>query len=393
MNLILLFISLTLFSCQRMDTESGSFTPLANASEEIWVNSLTGDSIQPIINAFGDTVITGVAMPIRGRAMEPVNRKRTGTITYDRSDYIPLHSNSFDLLEELEVIPLSETQLTTIALNQNRYSIPSYVATNSSGDTIISGIPIEVTGKQIPAELSIPVVALEPRYLDDAVHDIQYLGKEQGLASPYIYKIIEDKGGNLWFGSDMEGLIRYDGEFFQTFTSKDGLPGNKVLSLLEDRSGNIWIGTEGGGVCRYDGANFIVFGKEQGLPFESVISLMEDRSGNLWFGSFTGLTKYDGYRFTHYTVKEGLPNEHVWSILEDAHGDIWLGTSDGLTRFSLPTDSEDGLFTHFDLYDNQNAHSIRALLEDRNGNIWIGGPGGICRMKPPEYGKGEASPI
>jgi ligand-binding sensor domain-containing protein len=65
---------------------------------------------------------------------------------------------------------------------------------------------------------------------------------------------LQDKNGNLWFGTTGEGVYRYDGKIFTQFTMKDGLLSNCVWSILEDNKGNIWFGTVEG-ICRYDGKN------------------------------------------------------------------------------------------------------------------------------------------
>ena len=66
---------------------------------------------------------------------------------------------------------------------------------------------------------------------------------------------LEDKEGNLWFGTTENGLYKYDGKTFQQFLIKDGLNSNYVTSLLEDSTGKIWIGTDKG-LCNYDGKSF-----------------------------------------------------------------------------------------------------------------------------------------
>ena len=59
--------------------------------------------------------------------------------------------------------------------------------------------------------------------------------------------IIEDKSGNLWLGGlGFNGLTKYDGKSFYSFTEKEGLSNNVVCSILQDKSGNIWIGTRFG---------------------------------------------------------------------------------------------------------------------------------------------------
>ncbi len=57
--------------------------------------------------------------------------------------------------------------------------------------------------------------------------------------------IVEERGGNLWFGT-WEGVSRYDGEQFVTFTTEDGLAHNRVYCILQDGEGNLWFGTQGG---------------------------------------------------------------------------------------------------------------------------------------------------
>jgi ligand-binding sensor domain-containing protein len=55
--------------------------------------------------------------------------------------------------------------------------------------------------------------------------------------------MLEDKSGNLWFGTYGGGVSKYDGKSFTHFTEKEGLSNNTVLSMLEDKSGNLWFGT------------------------------------------------------------------------------------------------------------------------------------------------------
>ena len=76
--------------------------------------------------------------------------------------------------------------------------------------------------------------------------------------SEYVVETFEDTKGNLWFETMSDGAARYDGKVFTHFTTQDGLCNNDVGSILEDKNGNIWFGTEGG-VCRYYGKAFNYF--------------------------------------------------------------------------------------------------------------------------------------
>jgi ligand-binding sensor domain-containing protein len=67
---------------------------------------------------------------------------------------------------------------------------------------------------------------------------------------------LQDKVGNLWFGTTGDGLFKYDGKSFTRFTTKDGLINNSIWSILEDRTGVLWVGTRETILHRFDGKRF-----------------------------------------------------------------------------------------------------------------------------------------
>lgn len=173
-------------------------------------------------------------------------------------------------------------------------------------------------------------------------------------ASPYnlsryaVYCILKDSKGNLWFGTQAEGVCLYDGKSFTWFTEK-GLAGPAVLGLFEDSKGNIWFGNNGSGLFRYDGKSLVNFTEEKGLgnkefgisgqpgpeTLARIYSINEDRNGNLWIGTVdAGVWRYDGNNLTHFTAKEGLIGDAVNTIYKDKKGELWFGTdSNGVFRF------------------------------------------------------------
>ena len=156
---------------------------------------------------------------------------------------------------------------------------------------------------------------------------------------------MQDKAGNLWFGTTGEGVYRYDGKTFTQFTVKDGLSNNKVWSVLEDKDGNIWFGTTDG-ICFYNGkknipvpitGNFLPTVSNNNYYTDwstknTVCSMLQDKSGKVWFGTGDGVYCYDGKSFTHFLQKdevlnkEGLHLKMVDCILEDKNGNIWFAS-------------------------------------------------------------------
>src|SRR5262249_16944030 len=52
------------------------------------------------------------------------------------------------------------------------------------------------------------------------------------------------------------GASRYDGKSFKHFTREDGLGSLTVYCMLEDKAGNIWFGSVDAGASRFDGKTF-----------------------------------------------------------------------------------------------------------------------------------------
>ena len=195
--------------------------------------------------------------------------------------------------------------------------------------------------------------------------------KVYGLFSAPFFSVLEDRKGNLWFGSIGSGVYYYDGESFQNFTTNKGLVNNEIGCIYEDKIGNIWFGVNGG-ASRYDGKsfrNYMMNGDSMSedrtgktfpnllRPPNEVTSIIEDKTGKFWFGTRGNTFVYDGKTFTVFTHND-KPFNNVRSIIEDKKGNIWLGGTDGLWRYDGST------FTNF----TQN--SVGYIYEDKNENIW-----------------------
>ena len=170
------------------------------------------------------------------------------------------------------------------------------------------------------------------------------LVNKEGLQLKMVDCMLEDKNGNIWFGSGMppgmEGLCRYDGKTLVSFK-----PENEgwIRNIIESKNGDLLFTTRRKGVCRYDGKNFTYVTHPKGVIPSSMMSCLEDTKGNTWYTSdygkeindtLGGLWKYDGKTYTKYTAKDGLANNSVFMIFEDRDGNIWIGTRNmGLYRF------------------------------------------------------------
>jgi ligand-binding sensor domain-containing protein len=182
------------------------------------------------------------------------------------------------------------------------------------------------------------------------------------------WDVLEDRKGNLWFGTRDSGVYYYNGKSlpagqagFQHFTTREGLAANFVPCIYEDKAGNIWFAT-GGGASRYDGKSFRNFTTKDGLSNNDLTTIMEGKTGKLWFGTRGEPCFYDGKTFTVLKNKDGKAFNNVWSIIEDKKGNIWLGDNDGFWRYDGSTITK------------VSERGAAAIIQDKKGNIWTTGP-------------------
>ena len=173
--------------------------------------------------------------------------------------------------------------------------------------------------------------------------------------------------------------MHYDGDVFTNYTNKEGLRRFRVFTILEDRTGDLWFGTVGAGVYHYDGKSFINVTMKDGLISNQIGCIVEDAIGNIWIGTQEGVSKYDGKSFVNFTTKEGLSNNDVNSIVEDQTGKIWFGTRGDACYYDGST------FTNITNGNGVSFANTRSIIEDQNGNIWFGGNDGLWRYDGSDF--------
>ena len=165
---------------------------------------------------------------------------------------------------------------------------------------------------------------------------------ESGLRSNKINTLYLDNDHTIWIGYLNRG-ISFSTNHPVLFESHF-LPGNmpsefkdEVISILEDKQGNIWVGTDGNGLTVLDKNYKIKSHYDLGNSNNVAICIYEDKFGRIWTGTFrNGLYCYDKGRMIHIKRGEkGLKDDNIWSITEDAEGRLWIGgLNNGLQKWN-----------------------------------------------------------
>ena len=113
----------------------------------------------------------------------------------------------------------------------------------------------------------------------------------------------------------------------------------RINCITEDNVGDIWIGTDRQGVFKYNPANkgVMAYTENDGLANNSVYGIVQDEQGNMWISTGNGLSNLNVRTsiFHNYTTRDGLAgnefNNNSCVRLRD--GEILFGGFNGFTGF------------------------------------------------------------
>ncbi|HEY9262829.1 hybrid sensor histidine kinase/response regulator transcription factor [Chitinophaga sp.] len=259
-------------------------------------------------------------------------------------------------------------------------------------------------------KLYIGTYALGLLIMNTASGNYKYMTKGTGpndLNSSDIFCIAEDSKGNVWIGTNGEGvsvlkneqvIARYSPQPAVPTSNDKKLPLNGYIRAIEeDKEGNIWIGSHGGGIGVYHPAtgqwNIYTQNNSQ-LPGDKVQALLCDSNGRMWVGTYGGgLSLFDknAQRFINFCEKDGLQNTTIYQILEDKNGSIWLSTNIGISSFNFTTKKFHN-YSHYNGVQNNNFyHTSGIRLSD--GDLMFGGLEGFNYFTPSNLTVNKNVPI
>ena len=210
-------------------------------------------------------------------------------------------------------------------------------------------------------------------------------------ASSYITHLFIDSKNMMWIGTN-NGIIVFDyinNKFktFNAFTGDSVKIISPILDIIEDKDGNIWIGTNGQGIFKFNlnekqRLTSFNYSGNKNVNRKMVTTICEDSKNNIWFGTYSdGLYRYNKNtgKITQYKANGGencLSDNTIHKIYEDSHGNLWIGTfQNGLDKFDYETET----FRNYKDNSTDNLlYHIHDITEFSPGNLLVASDNGVC---------------
>lgn len=210
--------------------------------------------------------------------------------------------------------------------------------------------------------------------------NFERISNKEGFNQNTINAIQQDKYGFLWFATP-NGLIRYDGYDFKTYTTEtSNLASNYITCLFNDSNGLLWIGTR-------ETLNVYVPSLEKFFTVNtdehfSIKKVAEDSNGNIWFSGDKSLRKIEiidiknkVFEASKNVLKlDNSSKDFIINTFEvDVNSSLILATNEGLKRVNYQEDGNElkldiKVFNDFEVYYDKIINTIF-----KSDNIfWIG---------------------
>ncbi len=229
-------------------------------------------------------------------------------------------------------------------------------------------------------------------------YDFIEKGTKQSAVAFYSF-IKPDPYGNLWVGTDGEGLLRFDlkKKSFSRVEIRNlkslGISAISV-SCIAFSGDEVWIGTYNEGLIRMNRKTGVAkvykrSSRPNSIAQNAITALHFTDESTLWIAlQDNGLNclninseQFAWYSTTSKTTSH-LSSDIVVSFIEDSYGTLWAGTEHGINAIS-PRDNK---IYSFNKLPSGSIDIVYGIVEDKQKNLWFSTNKGLYSIKllPPE---------
>ncbi len=232
---------------------------------------------------------------------------------------------------------------------------------------------------------------VKTRRFKEYLHDPN---NENSITNNIVYTLAFDPDSNLWIGT-REGVDCFSpkkGKFLHFERNLDASLGDfpdVVHKLFFDSREDLWLGSAVQGLFKYNNEKHTFEYYDSAFGTTGVYTIYEDRRGNLWTAGNSGLFFIDQIKdsIVNYTEADGLPINTIFSINGDKQGNIWMSTTYGITKFKNAI--YDPYNPEFVNYKSNDGIHIKQFTQNTNNTsisdeIFFGGVNGFISFHPSE---------
>ncbi len=151
-----------------------------------------------------------------------------------------------------------------------------------------------------------------------------------------INAMLVDSSDTLWVGTDATLLRIREGRLAESIDDDHPAGHSQIRSMYEDHEGNLWLGSNVDGLARYWSGWVDRYSEAAGLTVPLVWSVADAGDGALWVGTSDGLFRLADDRYAEIVPGRELPHPHVYTLQPDGEG-LWIGTRSGLMKLDTGT--------------------------------------------------------
>ena len=164
---------------------------------------------------------------------------------------------------------------------------------------------------------------------------------------------------------------------FKRYDQDSGLLDQNVRALFQDRTGFLWVGTDNG-LFRYDGSRFRSFTTADGLPSTQVEGIHQTMDGTMWVTTLAGLARLSGERFETVNISPSGPG--AVGIGSDTRGHLYVGVYQGLLVRGFAAGSSSVPASRLYTVPGQASQAVRSIAVAPSGSVWYGCGHQLCRL-------------
>lgn len=205
---------------------------------------------------------------------------------------------------------------------------------------------------------------------------VETYSESNGLLSNVVRSVYMDRDSVMWVLTS-KGVVKHVNNKFVQVIDQNKLFLKGVLSMTQDANGALWFGTQGNGLVKFQHGKYTYFKSTDGVLDDYIFSLATHGDSLLIGTTNQGLVVYHQNKFQKIEVPE---IENAWiSNMIVSKNMLNIVTSSGLVQFR-----DKNHYTFISETNGITSNDLYYGLKDRENNIWLTSGNGVSILRNEE---------